>query len=737
MMQPTQIERTRLKSNRGRAVRGALILLAALLVAVGLVLMGTSVPARASSTFTTNATSDIPDASAPSATSGNSEQEGTPDTPHLLQKAERERSVRVIVRLRTDFVPEGRLGRTEAADQRDGIESAQAGLQEQLRGTGYQTLREYETVPYIALKLTPQALRAVQDSPRATTIQEDVAVPADLAQSGPIVQAPTMRANNFTGSGKTIAVLDTGVDRFHPFLGGRVVEEACYSSTNNCPNGQTSQTGTNSAAPCTYAPNGCRHGTHVAGIAAGQGSNFSGVAPNANIMAVQVFSRFTGTVCNSAFEDPCTRTYTSDQIAGMERVYQLRNTRSFAAVNMSLGGGRYYSSCDTDSRKAIIDNLRAAGIATVVSSGNDGFRDSVGAPACISTAVTVGSTTKQDTLAFDSNMSTMVDLLAPGDSINSSVPGGGFAFFSGTSMAAPHVAGAWALLEEQNPAKSWYDILFGLYLHGTNVTDTRVGGTITGKRINIADAAGIPPQPPNDNFANARTFSGYSYAADGTNVGATRESGDPSYVGTNYTSHTVWYQWTAPFSGPVEIDTCYGLTNFDTVLGVYTGSALGSLTEVAANDDGCGSGSKVTLNATQGTTYHILVDGYANQKGNFTLEVVDKTPPKVASTTPANGGRVNPGANLKATFSEPVMGGGVNPTTFKLRRSGTTTFVGATVSYDPATMKATLNPNNNLQSGRTYIATVTTDVRDEATNFLDQDASVAGNQPKTWKFTVN
>ena len=83
------------------------------------------------------------------------------------------------------------------------------------------------------------------------------------------------------------------------------------------------------------------------------------------------------------------------------------------------------------------------------------------------------------------------------------------------------------------------------------------------------------------------------------------------------------------------------------------------------------------------------------------------------------------------------MGGGVNPTTFKLKRSGTTTFVGATVSYDPATMRATLNPNNNLRSGRTYIATVTTDVRDEATNFLDQDASVAGNQPKTWKFTVN
>jgi subtilisin len=739
MMQPTLIESTRLKSSRGRAVKGAVILLAAALVAVGLVLMGTSVPAHASPTFTTNATSDVANANAPSETSGTNEQEGTPDSSHLLQKAEREGSVRVIVRLRTDFAPEGRLGRVEAAVQRDGIESARAGLQEQLRGTGYQTLREYETVPYVALKLTPRALRAVQDSPHATTIQEDVAVPADLAQSAPKVQAPTMWANNFTGAGKTIAVLDTGVDRFHPFLGGRVVEEACYSSTSNCPNGQKTQAGTNSAAPCTYAANGCRHGTHVAGIAAGQGSNFSGVAPNANIMAVQVFSRITGTDCNSAFEDPCARTYTSDQIAGLERVYQLRNTRSFAAVNMSIGGGRYFDYCDTDSRKPIIDNLRSAGIATVIAAGNDSHTDSVSAPGCISTAVTVGSTTKQDTLSSFSNMSNMVDLLAPGESITSSVPGGGFAIFDGTSMAAPHVAGAWALLEEQNPARSWYDILFSLYLHGTDVTDTRPGGIVTGKRINIADAAGIAPQPANDNFANARIFSGYSYAASGTNVGATHESGDPAFVGPNNTSHTVWYRWTAPVAETVEIDTCYGLTNFDTILGVYTGSALGSLTEVTSNDDGCdfGRGSKVTLNATQGTTYHILVDGYATQKGDFTLEVVDKTAPTVASTTPANGGRVNPGANIKVTFSEPVMGGGVNPTTFKLKRSGTTTFIGATVSYDPATMRATLNPNNNLQSGRTYVATVTSGVRDEATNFLDQDASVAGNQPKTWKFTVN
>jgi len=88
-------------------VRGALVLFAAALVAVGFVVAGTSVPARASSTFTTNTISDVPDASARSGKSGNSEQEGTPNSSRLLQKAQKEGSVRAIVGLRTDFTPEG------------------------------------------------------------------------------------------------------------------------------------------------------------------------------------------------------------------------------------------------------------------------------------------------------------------------------------------------------------------------------------------------------------------------------------------------------------------------------------------------------------------------------------------------------------------------------------------------------------------------------------------------------
>ena len=314
-------------------------------------------------------TSDLSETQPSSGTSANSEHDETPNPSNLLQKARREGSVRIIVRLRTDdgFVPEGRLDRTEVSDQRDEIEGAQAGLQEDLQGTEYQTLREYETIPYIALNVSPQALQALQRSSLATDIVEDRLDEANdldkssspkgldstnLAQSTPLVQAPTMWANGFTGSGQVVAVLDTGVDSAHPFLAGKVVEEACFTSNRaagagNCPNGTSTQIGAGSGVPCTYAPSACRHGTHVAGIAAGQGSTFSGVAKGANVMSVQVFSRFTGSNCIGAGEQRCAMRFDSDDFAGLGRVYILKKTRTLFSVNMTMPVGRFFSNSHT------------------------------------------------------------------------------------------------------------------------------------------------------------------------------------------------------------------------------------------------------------------------------------------------------------------------------------------------------------------------------------------------------
>src|SRR5207253_815058 len=144
------------------------------------------------------------------------------------------------------------------------------------------------------------------------------------------IEADQVWDTGFDGTGQMIAVLDTGVDSAHPFLAGKVVEEACYSSSQPglsqslCPSGANEQIGAGAATPCTLI--GCEHGTHVAGIAAGGSSDpshpFPGVAKGAELMAVQVFtSVIDAASCGGAA--PCVGAFSSDIIAGLERVYTI------------------------------------------------------------------------------------------------------------------------------------------------------------------------------------------------------------------------------------------------------------------------------------------------------------------------------------------------------------------------------------------------------------------------------
>jgi subtilisin family serine protease len=262
-----------------------------------------------------------------------------------------------------------------------------------------------------------------------------------------------------------VAILDTGVDKTHPFLSGKVISEACYSSNNEyssslCPGGYESSTAVGSGVDCATSTDGCGHGTHVAGIAAGRGTDFAGVASDADIIAIQVFSKFSGSDCTDAgYDSPCVFTWVSDQIRGLERIYEIRNSYNIASINMSLGGGEYTSPCDDEDAKPIIDSLKAAGTATVIASGNAGYVDALSSPACISSAVSVGASTKTDTVSNFSNSAYFLDVLAPGSDIYSSTKGGGFESWNGTSMAAPHVAGAWAVLKQATPDAGVEDIL--------------------------------------------------------------------------------------------------------------------------------------------------------------------------------------------------------------------------------------------------------------------------------------
>ncbi|HEU4434803.1 MAG TPA: M12 family metallo-peptidase, partial [Pyrinomonadaceae bacterium] len=125
------------------------------------------------------------------------------------------------------------------------------------------------------------------------------------------------------------------------------------------------------------------------------------------------------------------------------------------------------------------------------------------------------------------------------------------------------------------------------------------------------------PAPANDSFANAQVISNSSGFADGTNAGATKEPGEPLHAG-NSGGKSVWYRWQAPASGNTTITAG---ANYDSLLAVYTGTAVGSLTHIASNDDDPNGGvsSRVTFSATSGTTYRIAVDGFDGDFGNITL----------------------------------------------------------------------------------------------------------------------
>ncbi|HEY3024868.1 MAG TPA: PA domain-containing protein [Pyrinomonadaceae bacterium] len=132
-----------------------------------------------------------------------------------------------------------------------------------------------------------------------------------------------------------------------------------------------------------------------------------------------------------------------------------------------------------------------------------------------------------------------------------------------------------------------------------------------------------PPTPPaNNNFANAQAISGCSGSVNGTNLGATHESGEPSHdPGGSPSGSSVWYLWQAPSSGSVTMTTAG--SNYDTLLAVYTGTSVNALATIAKNDDvdpiaGIVT-SSVTFTATAGTVYQIAVDGWDIARGNITL----------------------------------------------------------------------------------------------------------------------
>ncbi len=404
-------------------------------------------------------------------------------------------TVPVIVGVDSRFVPEGRLdGVAAVATQRAAMRASVNAVIAQATTAGVVAEPAFDFIPFFPARVTRDSLERLRAMPGVVSVEEVTTAAPSTYVSVPRTNAPAAVAAGFSGSGWAVAVLDSGSDYSHSMLTGSVVAEACYSSSGQslCPGGAAQTTAAGSGGACSSSIEGCDHGTHVASIAVGTaGTSFGpGMAPGAWLIPMQVFHQDLqsgGILTNSV-----------DYVRALNRVLALAgagNANRIAAVNMSLGGGQISSQaqCDADNAavKAAIDNLRSIGIATVVASGNNGYTNAMSRPACISSAISVGNTSKfaPTTVTDSSNEAPFLSLLAPGTDIDAASYFGLYDVKTGTSMAAPHVAGAWAILKQAVPGASVSSVLAALRGTGTPITDTRTGRQYPFINVNAARLA--------------------------------------------------------------------------------------------------------------------------------------------------------------------------------------------------------------------------------------------------------
>ncbi|ESP90348.1 MULTISPECIES: S8 family peptidase [Pseudoalteromonas] len=262
---------------------------------------------------------------------------------------------------------------------------------------------------------------------------------------------------DFDGSGVTAYVIDTGVRITHAEFGGRASHG--YDFVDNDAD----------SSDC----NG--HGTHVAGTI---GGGAYGVAKNVNVVGVRVLG------CNGS------GSY-SGVISGIDWVKN--NASGPSVANMSLGGG--VSQAVDDAVNAAV----ASGVTFVVAAGNDNSSACNYSPARAADAVTVGSTTSSDARSSFSNYGNCLDIYAPGSSIKSAWYNSDSATntISGTSMAAPHVAGVVALYLDENPSltPSQIDSLLSSRSSKNKVSDAK-SGSPNELLFSLADSTPPPPPPP-------------------------------------------------------------------------------------------------------------------------------------------------------------------------------------------------------------------------------------------------
>ena len=426
--------------------------------------------------------------------------------------------------------------------------------------------RDYSHLPIALLRVhNPSALNTLAQRVEVAALYSDTPIFMDLAQSLPLIAQPTTAAAGRTGTGTTVAVLDTGLNYTLADFG------SCTSPgvPAGCKVAAAVEIATDDGAL-----DADDHGTHVAAVAVA-------VAPGARVACLDIF-------VSAGSSD-------SLVISGINWAIQNQATYNIVALNMSLGNGVKYTmpcaSSATNPFVVLVQQTRAAGIVPVAASGNSTFIDGISRPACTPGVVSVGAVydtnvgaiswtglctetgTTVDKVACFSNSANFLTLLAPGALITAAGSTKG-----STSAASPHVAGAVAVLRAA-------------------CCVLRAACGVRGRNSG-ADRRTACQQRHLGGRCTQRPGAAQAPACEG---GA-----------------SVWVVWTAPTSGLLTLDT-HG-SPFDTLLAVYTGSGVQQLTLIAANDnDAPGGVSGMSFEVQAGTPYYIVVDGLNGVTGAVTL----------------------------------------------------------------------------------------------------------------------
>jgi len=339
-------------------------------------------------------------------------------------------------------------------------QAAGAGLRARVASSGVSIDTLFQNFPVVVATVATRAqLEQLAAQPGVRFVHENRELTLSDTESFDMIDQPEAAAAGKTGSGYSVAVLDTGAD----------ITRAAFG-----PCSAAGAAGCKVAYAADFAPAdgqhddpAIMHGTNVSGIVLG-------VAPQAKVLALDVFQ---GGSSTDAWV-----------LAAVDWAINNRATYNIAALNLSLGGGAFAGRCDAYGQSVALASARAQGILAAVATGNNAYANAVGYPSCATAAVAVGAVYKQayaGTLNWGacvdaspaagkvtcfSNSYPYIDLLAPGALITAAGLEQG-----GTSQACPHVAGAIAVLKQVYPSKTPTELVTELTSQGTPVTDARQG----------------------------------------------------------------------------------------------------------------------------------------------------------------------------------------------------------------------------------------------------------------------